>query len=262
MAEGVGFEPTVELPLLLISSQMPLTTQPPFQPLIINNLHRVCVSQFDFLILQSDTACVKSENSLPPDKIESSWQRTSYANLIRYAPSGKYFARIRVGGKLIRQSLKTNVLSVAKLKLADLEKQERSKLEGQQSLVEGTAFFRDVSKEYVERLDGMPNLKPRTKAYYKERLTRLFLAVGVAVLHITPDDFTHGHFGFLGLLRLPLNHPGTAAVKFFTRIFEIGGFERAPSAPPVDFGTFVINAGWDVSENPRFHPLELSAGRR
>jgi hypothetical protein len=30
MAEGVGFEPTVRLPVLLISSQMPLTTQPPF----------------------------------------------------------------------------------------------------------------------------------------------------------------------------------------------------------------------------------------
>jgi hypothetical protein len=36
MAEGVGFEPTVELPLLLISSQMPLTTQPPFRPKIFN----------------------------------------------------------------------------------------------------------------------------------------------------------------------------------------------------------------------------------
>jgi hypothetical protein len=35
MAEGVGFEPTVELPLLLISSQVPLTTQPPFQPLYL-----------------------------------------------------------------------------------------------------------------------------------------------------------------------------------------------------------------------------------
>ena len=34
MAEGVGFEPTVELPLLLISSQMPLTTQPPFHMVI------------------------------------------------------------------------------------------------------------------------------------------------------------------------------------------------------------------------------------
>lgn len=30
MAEGRGFEPPVGLPLLLISSQMPLTTQPPF----------------------------------------------------------------------------------------------------------------------------------------------------------------------------------------------------------------------------------------
>ena len=31
MAEGVGFEPTVGLPLRLISSQVPLTTQPPFR---------------------------------------------------------------------------------------------------------------------------------------------------------------------------------------------------------------------------------------
>jgi hypothetical protein len=30
VAEGVGFEPTVGLLLLLISSQVPLTTQPPF----------------------------------------------------------------------------------------------------------------------------------------------------------------------------------------------------------------------------------------
>jgi hypothetical protein len=31
MAEGVGFEPTVALRLRLISSQVPLTTQPPFR---------------------------------------------------------------------------------------------------------------------------------------------------------------------------------------------------------------------------------------
>jgi hypothetical protein len=34
MAEGVGFEPTVQLPVLLISSQVPLTTQPPFRALL------------------------------------------------------------------------------------------------------------------------------------------------------------------------------------------------------------------------------------
>lgn len=31
MAEGEGFEPPDELPHLLISSQVPLTTQPPFR---------------------------------------------------------------------------------------------------------------------------------------------------------------------------------------------------------------------------------------
>ena len=117
---------------------------------------------------------MKRKNSdLQPDECESSWQKTPYANLVRYAPSGRYFARIRVGGKLIRQSLKTKVLSVAKLKLADLEKQERAKLEGRQRLTEGKAFFRDLVKEYLERLDGNPNLKPRTKEYYKERLAAM-----------------------------------------------------------------------------------------
>ena len=44
MAEGVGFEPTVELPLLLISSQVPLTTQPPFQPPVLLRNHWLSIS--------------------------------------------------------------------------------------------------------------------------------------------------------------------------------------------------------------------------
>jgi hypothetical protein len=50
-------------------------------------------------------------------------------NLVRYVPSGKFFARIRVKGKLLRRSLKTSTLSVAKLRLADLEKSERQAVE-------------------------------------------------------------------------------------------------------------------------------------
>ena len=76
------------------------------------------------LLLLFDTARMKrlEQASLPS---EPPWKNTSYANLIRYEPSGTYFARVRVGGKLIRQSLKTKVLTVAKLKLADLEKKAR-----------------------------------------------------------------------------------------------------------------------------------------
>jgi hypothetical protein len=52
---------------------------------------------------------------------EGPWQNTHYANLVRYKPSKKYFARIRINGKLIRRSLKTTVLSVAKLRLGQSE---------------------------------------------------------------------------------------------------------------------------------------------
>jgi len=45
------------------------------------------------------------------------WLKPLFANLICYVPSGIYFSRIRVRGKLIRRLLKTNKLSVAKLRL-------------------------------------------------------------------------------------------------------------------------------------------------
>jgi hypothetical protein len=60
-----------------------------------------------------------------PAQANKDWQKTQYANLIRYVPSGKYYARLRVNGKLIVKSLKTQAISVAKLKLSDLDKHER-----------------------------------------------------------------------------------------------------------------------------------------
>ena len=44
MAEGVGFEPTVRLPVRLISSQVPLTTQPPFPPFVVSYYARIEVN--------------------------------------------------------------------------------------------------------------------------------------------------------------------------------------------------------------------------
>jgi hypothetical protein len=48
-------------------------------------------------------------------KKDSVWQKTSYANLLRYKPSKVYFARIRICGKLIRRSLKTQALTLETL---------------------------------------------------------------------------------------------------------------------------------------------------
>ena len=101
------------------------------------------------------------------------WQKTPVPNLVRYVPSGVLFARIRVKGKLIRRSLKTKGLSVGKLRLADLEKQQRQMAEHASALTEGKMTFADALQIYRQRLHGDSSLKPRTKAHREERIAVL-----------------------------------------------------------------------------------------
>jgi hypothetical protein len=105
---------------------------------------------------------------------DSLWQKTQYANLVRYKPSNAYFARIRMGGKLIRRTLKTKVLSVAKLRLGDLEKKERQLAEHQVAVVDGSMTVDDALATYRQRLEGDASIKPRTREYHQQRITALF----------------------------------------------------------------------------------------
>src|ERR1035441_1468565 len=86
------------------------------------------------------------ESPAPPtvDKTPKDWQKTQFTNLIRYVPSGTYYARLSVAGKLIRKSLKTDVLSVAKLRLADLDKQERQRAESTDAAARGKMTVGDA----------------------------------------------------------------------------------------------------------------------
>jgi integrase len=101
----------------------------------------------------------------------SVWQKTSYANLIRYEPSGTYFARLRVRGKLIRRSLKTTSITVAKLRLTDFEKAERQMAEHSTAFEGGKMNFFDALAIYRQRLQGDASLKPRTIAHREERIS-------------------------------------------------------------------------------------------
>ena len=58
-------------------------------------------------------------------KTSEVWKKTKYANLVRYVPSGTLFARLKVRGKLIRESLDTGDLAVAHRKLRELERKAR-----------------------------------------------------------------------------------------------------------------------------------------
>jgi hypothetical protein len=97
----------------------------------------------------------------PPDP-DPIWQKTPYANLIRYKTSGTYFARVRIKGKLIRRTLKTKSLSVAKLRLADLEKAERQRAHSTASVEEGRMTFLDAMNVFEQRLEN--NLNPEPKS--------------------------------------------------------------------------------------------------
>jgi len=94
---------------------------------------------------------------------KAGWSTTQYSNLIRYIPSGKYFARIRVQGKLIRKSLKTDRISVAKLRLADFEKEERRNVESRAAATSGKMTFGEAVSTFRERLKADMHLKPRSR---------------------------------------------------------------------------------------------------
>jgi len=106
-------------------------------------------------------------------KLQPIWQKSQYTNLIRYVPSGTYYARIRIRGKLLRKSLNTNLISVAKLRLTDLEKAERQAGENQDALGNGKMTFGQAADVFRQRIQGDASLKPRTKEYYEQRIVAL-----------------------------------------------------------------------------------------
>ena len=106
----------------------------------------------------SKLASRKREETLSKD---GQWR--SFPNvpcLRQYVSNGNYYGRIRVNGKLIRTSLKTNVWSTAKLRLAELTKgarEERGKVLSPK--------FSEALEIYERELKADTNMKPRSKGY-------------------------------------------------------------------------------------------------
>jgi integrase len=78
-----------------------------------------------------------------------------------------------VGGKLIRKTLKTDVLSVAKLRMDDLAKEERKRVETTIETAKGKVTFKELLEEYQKRRKADPNLKKRTLEHDDQRILAL-----------------------------------------------------------------------------------------
>ena len=98
---------------------------------------------------------------------KSAWESTRVQNLIRHASTGTFYARFRIGGKLIAKSLNTKVLSVAEQRLPDERKKHLEIHEKRKALSAGKMLVGDVIHVYRENLNDNPSLKPKTKFYYR-----------------------------------------------------------------------------------------------
>jgi hypothetical protein len=159
-------------------------------------------------------AVPSSSQRKPP--ADSDWVKTPYPNLIRYKPSGNcnYFGRVRVNGKLIRHSLKTHVLSVAKLKLSDFLQDHRRLAINKGQSVKGEVIIEMCKNEIKDN----HNNKPRTKLYKQEVLIALAtrcIEAGVDIPAVS-RWLGHQHGGALCMRtygHLPDEHSQRAALK-------------------------------------------------
>ena len=74
---------------------------------------------------------------------------------------------------MIRKSLKTKTLTVAKLRLADLERQERGVSAFHVAVEQGRLTFNDALKTYQAEIKASPHLKPNAIRYRNETVNAL-----------------------------------------------------------------------------------------
>ena len=131
---------------------------------------------------------MKTKNS----ESESLWTKAPVANLVRYEPSGIYFARAKVRGKLIRKSLDTNVLSVAKLRLADVLDTEHKAVGASNTKIIGKMTFGDALAIFQDRQKNATEIKESTKDYNERAAADLLKTwsglEGMDVKRITKQD--------------------------------------------------------------------------
>jgi site-specific recombinase XerD len=115
----------------------------------------------------------ESTKQQSPEKQASVWQKTQYSNLVRYTPSGGYYARFRVGGKLVWKSLDTDKISIAQIRLPDLLKEYRQRSQQDREVRRGKMTLGDALQIVLQRIQGNPGRKPRTKTNAEERIRAL-----------------------------------------------------------------------------------------
>lgn len=120
---------------------------------------------------------------------QKTWQPTREPNLLRNRASGRYYGRFTISGKQNWINLKTNVWSVAKLRLAD----ERGRIERRRKAVAnvaaGEAKVGELVAIYQGRIEDRTDITPGTKAALLHAVGAL-LKTWDRFAELTPDEIS------------------------------------------------------------------------
>lgn len=108
----------------------------------------------------------KRASNLSPDGKWRSFPKVP--NLVQYVSTDTYFGRVKIEGKIFRESLETNVFTTAKLLLGDWKK-KKTKIAGKP--VSGT--FAEARKLYETDLENDHTIKDASKLYRRRCIQAL-----------------------------------------------------------------------------------------
>lgn len=101
------------------------------------------------------------------------WQRTGTQNLLRDATTGRFYGRWKVDRKQIWRALDTDVLGVAKLRLAAELSKITALRDSRSSVEKGDANVGELMQVYRERTDANPDLEESSKESRKVALKKI-----------------------------------------------------------------------------------------
>ena len=131
-------------------------------------------------------------NNTNQTESQSNWKPTRVPNLIRYKPSGIYFARVRVRHKLFRASLKTDDLDTAKLLLNDFINEKREEMGDVAAIQSGKMTVADAIAIFRKRLDAKQDIKEGAKIYRRKCIEALLKSwpelASMSVREVSEDD--------------------------------------------------------------------------
>ena len=123
------------------------------------------------------------------NKQRKTWETTGKENLIRNVQSGKYYGRFTLSGKTKWYALKTDKLTVARIRLARKQSEVARLRLAQANVESGTGTVRELLAIYRERVTGNRDIGETTRERYLQ-LARVLEKTWPDLGHLTAEKVT------------------------------------------------------------------------